>query len=110
MDDPERFGVVEFDDSERVLSIEEKPEQPRSNYAVTGLYFYPHGVSDMALKVIPSDRGELEITSLNQMYLSENRLKVKMISRGFAWMDAGTIDSLIETAEFVRMIENRLTE
>ena len=107
VDDPERFGVVEFDDNDRVLSIEEKPQQPKSNYAVTGLYFYPKGVSAMAKKVRPSARGELEITTLNQMYLERNELNVEVLGRGFAWMDTGTMDSLLEAAEFVHMIEKR---
>ena len=107
VDDPERFGVVEFDDNDRVLSIEEKPRQPKSNYAVTGLYFYPKGVSAMAKEVRPSARGELEITTLNQMYLERNELNVEVLGRGFAWMDTGTMDSLLEAAEFVHMIEKR---
>ena len=107
VDDPERFGVVEFDDNDRVLSIEEKPQQPKSNYAVTGLYFYPKGVSAMANEVRPSARGELEITTLNQMYLERNELNVEVLGRGFAWMDTGTMDSLLEAAEFVHMIEKR---
>lgn len=107
VDDPERFGVVEFDEDDRVLSIEEKPQQPKSNYAVTGLYFYPKGVSDVAKEVRPSARGELEITTLNQMYLERNNLNVEVLGRGFAWMDTGTMDSLLEAAEFVHMIEKR---
>lgn len=107
VDDPERFGVVEFDDKDNVLSIEEKPSNPKSNYAVTGLYFYPAGVSAMAKQVKPSDRGELEITTLNDMYLKKNKLNVEILGRGFAWMDTGTMDSLIDAAEFIRMIENR---
>ena len=104
--DPERFGIVEFDESGRAVSIEEKPEQPKSNYAVTGLYFYPKGVSEKALKVKPSARGELEITTLNEMYLKENILDVQLLGRGFAWLDTGTMDSLIEAALFVQTIEN----
>ncbi len=105
--DPERFGVVEFDDSGNAISIEEKPKKPKSNYAVTGLYFYPAGVSDMADKVVPSDRGELEITALNEMYLEEERLSVQLFGRGFAWLDMGTMDSLCEAADFVRMVQAR---
>lgn len=105
--DPERFGVVEFDDSGNAISIEEKPKNPKSNYAVTGLYFYPGGVSDMADKVVPSDRGELEITALNEMYLEEERLSVQLFGRGFAWLDMGTMDSLCEAADFVRMVQAR---
>ncbi len=107
VDDPERFGVVEFDNNDCVVSIEEKPVNPKSNYAVTGLYFYPAGVSDLAAQVKPSARGELEITTLNQMYLEQNRLNVEVLGRGFAWMDTGTMDSLLEAADFVHMIEKR---
>lgn len=105
--DPERFGIVEFDDDGKVLSVEEKPEHPKSNYAITGLYFYPSGVSDLAKKVEPSARGELEITTLNEMYLNQGALKVELLGRGFAWLDTGTIDSLVDAADFVRMIEAR---
>ena len=105
--DPERFGVVEFDKSGRVLSVEEKPQKPKSNYAITGLYFYPKGVSDMAEQVKPSARGELEITTLNEMYLKQNRLDVQLMGRGFAWLDTGTMESLLEAAEFVHMVEKR---
>lgn len=107
VNDPERFGIVEFDRSGRVLSVEEKPEHPKSNYAITGLYFYPQGVSEMARQVRPSKRGELEITSLNEMYLKKEMLKVELLGRGFAWLDTGTMDSLVEAADFVRMVEKR---
>ncbi len=107
VNDPERFGIVEFDENRRVLSVEEKPINPRSNYAITGLYFYPTGVSAMAKAVKPSKRGELEITSLNDMYLREGRLDVELLGRGYAWLDTGTMDSLIEAADFVQMIEKR---
>lgn len=105
--DPHRFGIVEFDKDKKVLSVEEKPENPKSNYAITGLYFYPSGISDEASLVKPSERGELEITSLNDLYLKENKLDVQLLGRGFAWLDTGTIDSLVEAAEFVKMIEER---
>ena len=105
--DPERFGVVEFDSEGHALSIEEKPKEPKSNYAVTGLYIYPAGVSDRANKITPSARGELEITTLNEMYLDDGLLDVKLLGRGFAWLDTGTMDSLIEAAEFVQMTEKR---
>lgn len=107
VNDPERFGVVEFDETGNVLSIEEKPEHPRSNYAVTGLYFYPAGVSQMAKQVKPSVRGELEITTLNDMYLQQELLNAEILGRGFAWMDTGTMESLLEAAEFVHMVEQR---
>ena len=107
VNDPERFGVVEFDESGCAISIEEKPQQPRSNYAVTGLYFYPKGVSAMAHQVKPSARGELEITTLNSMYLEQRMLDVQLLGRGFAWLDTGTMDSLVDAADFVRMVEQR---
>ena len=105
--DPERFGVVEFDVNGRAISIEEKPKVPKSNYAVTGLYFYPAGVSDQAKQVRPSARGELEITTLNEMYLGRGILDVQLLGRGFAWLDTGTMDSLSEATDFVRMVQNR---
>ena len=105
--DPERFGVVAFNENGQATSIEEKPLNPKSNYAVTGLYFYPAGVSAKANEVKPSARGELEITTLNEMYLNEGRLDVQLLGRGFAWLDTGTMDSLVEAANFVQMIEKR---
>lgn len=105
--DPERFGVVEFDDSGNVVSVEEKPKQPKSNYAITGLYFYDKRVVQLAKQVRPSARGELEITDLNRLYLEEGDLKVQLLGRGFAWLDTGTMDSLVDAADFVRMIEKR---
>ena len=107
VNDPERFGVVEFDRHGRVLSVEEKPKQPKSNYAITGLYFYPKGVAKMAHDVKPSARGELEITTLNDMYLQKDQLDVQLLGRGFAWLDTGTMESLLEAAEFVHMTEKR---
>ena len=105
--DPERFGVVEFDETGKALSIEEKPKEPKSNYAVTGLYFYPAGVSDRANLVKPSARGELEITTLNDMYLNDGLLDVQLLGRGFAWLDTGTMKSLLDAANFVEMIQSR---
>lgn len=105
--DPERFGVVEFDMNGKAISIEEKPNMPKSNYAVTGLYFYPSGVSALANQIQPSARGELEITTLNEIYLNTGRLGVQILGRGFAWLDTGTTDSLIDAANFIQMIEKR---
>ena len=105
--DPERFGVVEFDEDGKVLSVEEKPANPKSHYAITGLYFYPKGVASMAEAVKPSARGELEITTLNDMYLQQGNLDVQLMGRGFAWLDTGTMESLLEAAEFVHMVEKR---
>ena len=105
--DPERYGVAGFDESGNVISLEEKPEKPASNYAVTGLYFYPNDVLKKALEVKPSHRGELEITTVNQMYLAEQRLKLERLGRGFAWLDTGTHESLLEASSFIATIENR---
>lgn len=105
--DPERFGIVEFDIKGNVLSVEEKPQNPKSNYCITGLYFYPSRVAEMAEKVELSDRGELEITTLNEMYLQEKKLKVQVLGRGFAWLDTGTMDSLMEASVFIQNVQNR---
>ena len=105
--DPERYGVVNFDSKGEVTSIEEKPKKPKSNYAITGLYFYPNDVVKKAGRVIPSDRGELEITSVNQMYLNEGRLSVEIMGRGYAWLDTGTHESLLEASTFIETIERR---
>lgn len=107
VNDPERYGVAEFDEAGSVVSIEEKPKEPKSNYAVVGLYFYPGDVVKKAKEVKPSDRGELEITTLNEMYLKEERLKVELMGRGFAWLDTGTHESLLEASSFIQTIENR---
>lgn len=107
VNDPKRFGIVDFDEEGRALSIEEKPKNPKSNYAVTGLYFYPKGVSELAKKVQPSERGEYEISTLNEMYLEAGLLDVKLLGRGYAWLDTGTMDSLVDAADFVRTIEKR---
>ena len=107
VNDPERFGIVEFDKDWKVLSVEEKPKHPKSNFAITGLYFFPKDVSVKAEQVMPSARGELEITSLNDIYLKENSLDVELLGRGYAWLDTGTMDSLLEAADFVQMIEKR---
>ena len=105
--DPKRYGVVDFDNNGKALSIEEKPDKPKSNYVVTGLYFYPNDVVKKAAEVVPSDRGELEITTVNQMYLNEERLTVEPMSRGFAWLDTGTHESLLEASTFIETIEKR---
>ena len=105
--DPERFGVVEFDQNYRILSLEEKPERPKSNYCVTGLYFYDGRAPELAKGLKPSPRGELEITVLNRLYLEENRLRVQVLGRGFAWMDTGTVESLMQAAVFVEAVQNR---
>lgn len=107
VNDPERFGIVEFDADGKVISVEEKPQNPKSNYAITGLYFYDKRVVEMAKQVKPSARGELEITTLNDLYLQQGDLDVQLLGRGFAWLDTGTMDSLVDAADFVRMVEKR---
>ena len=107
VNDPERFGLVEFDEAGHVISVEEKPKQPKSNYAITGLYFYDKRVVELAKQVKPSARGELEITDLNRMYLEDGTLNVQLLGRGYAWLDTGTMDTLVEAAEFVQVIEQR---
>lgn len=107
VNDPKRYGIIEVDDKGNAVSIEEKPECPKSNYAVTGMYFFPSGVSSLAEKVRPSARNELEITSLIEMYINEKRLRTRLLGRGFAWLDTGTVDSLVEASEFVRIVEKR---
>jgi glucose-1-phosphate thymidylyltransferase len=107
VNDPERFGIMEFDDKGEILSVEEKPQHPKSSYCITGLYFYDKRVVEYAKKVKPSARGELEITSLNDLYLQDGTLKGIILGRGFVWLDTGTMDSLIEASEFVQMIEKR---
>lgn len=107
VDDPERFGVVEFDDNGKVISVEEKPQNPKSNYAITGLYFYDNRVVEIAKQMKPSARGELEITDLNRVFLEKGDLDVQLLGRGFAWLDTGTMDSLIEAGQFVQMVEKR---
>jgi glucose-1-phosphate thymidylyltransferase len=105
--DPERYGVIDFDDQQRALSIEEKPKQPKSNYAVTGLYFYDQQVCDIAADIKPSHRGELEITDMNKRYLEQGQLNVEIMGRGFAWLDTGTHDSLLEAASFIATLQKR---
>lgn len=107
VNDPERFGIVEFDETGKVISVEEKPQNPKSNYCITGLYFYDNRVVEYAKKIRPSARGELEITDLNRLYLEEGNLNVKLLGRGFAWLDTGTMDSLLEASDFVQMIQKR---
>lgn len=107
VNDPERFGIMEIDQNDRVVSVEEKPQQPKSNYCITGLYFYDKRVVDFAKRVKPSKRGELEITSLNELYLMDGTLKARLLRRGFAWLDTGTMEALVDAADFVRMIEAR---
>ena len=105
VNDPERFGIMEFDSRKHVLSVEEKPKKPKSNYCIIGMYFYDNTAVEMAQKVVPSPRGELEITDMNRFYLEEGRLKAEILGRGFAWFDTGTVDSLMEASRFIRMVE-----
>lgn len=107
VNDPERFGIVEFDETGRVISVEEKPEHPKSNYCITGLYFYDRRVVELAKQVKPSARGELEITDLNRLYLEDGTLNVQLLGRGYAWLDTGTMDSLVEASDFIQMVEKR---
>lgn len=107
VNDPERFGIMEFDEDENIVSVEERPTYPKSNFCITGLYFYPKGVSKRTKAVEPSARGECEITALDDIYLKEGKLKGQILGRGFAWLDTGTMDSLVEATEFVQMIEKR---
>jgi len=107
VNDPERFGIMEFDEDWNILSVEEKPKHPKSNYCITGLYFYPKGVAEKAKEVKPSARGEFEITTLNDMYLQDKRLKAQILGRGFAWLDTGTMDSLVDATNFVQITEKR---
>ena len=107
VNDPERFGIVEFDESDKVISVEEKPKNPKSNYCITGLYFYDRRVVELAKQVKPSARGELEITDLNRLYLEDGTLNVQLLGRGYAWLDTGTMDSLVEASDFIQMVEKR---
>ena len=107
VNDPERFGIVEFDESGKVISVEEKPKNPKSNYCITGLYFYDRRVVELAKQVKPSARGELEITDLNRIYLEDGTLNVQLLGRGYAWLDTGTMDSLVEASDFIQMVEKR---
>lgn len=107
VNDPERFGIVEFDESGKVISVEEKPKNPKSNYCITGLYFYDNRVVELAKQVKPSARGELEITDLNRLYLEDGTLNVQLLGRGYAWLDTGTMDSLVEASDFIQMVEKR---
>ena len=107
VNDPQRFGIVEFDENGKVISVEEKPQNPKSNYCITGLYFYDRRCVELAKKIVPSARGELEITDLNRFYLEDGTLDVQLLGRGYAWLDTGTMDSLVDAADFVRTIEVR---